>query len=88
MHQLNLFHRVLSSEEVGRLHKVGVCGEVPLDLKDAILLDWSDFLGAKKFGAVHEVRMDCSRWNRLKSFVGLQITDQLIEYLKEFHDEA
>jgi len=87
MHQLNLFHKVLTAEEVGSIYQKGVCGEVPKNLQDGVLLDWSDFLGADRFGAVHTVKMDCSRWNRLRSFIGSQVTDGLIEYLKEFHDE-
>ena len=87
MHQLNLFHRVLSSEEVGRIYQEGVCGEVPSEVKDSVLLGWSDFLGAERFGAVHEVPVDCSRWNRLRDFIGSQITEGFIEYMKKFHDE-
>jgi len=87
MHDLNLFHRVLSAEDVKKMHQVGVCGQVPSELRTGILLSWSDFLGAERFGAVHEVEVDCSRWNTLRSFVGTTITEELIEYLKVFHEE-
>ena len=88
MHELNLFNTVLSAEDVGRIYQGGVCGKIPVDLKDGILLNWADFLAADKFGAVHEVKVDCSRWNRLRSFIGMEITEGLIEHLKMFfHDE-
>jgi hypothetical protein len=83
IYRLQILKRKLSAEEVGDMYEGGVCDYPPPS--EDVVLDWEDFLDAKRFGKVEEISAGCSKWDILGNFMGQEISADLIAYLKRQH---
>jgi hypothetical protein len=84
IYRLQISKKKISAEEVVGMYKAGIC-DYPADSQD-IVMDWEDFLDAKRYGKVDEVSAGCSKWDILKDFEGQEISPALISYLKRHHE--
>jgi hypothetical protein len=62
MHNINVFKKKLSQEDVVGMFYGGRCKEVERSLSYHIILSWSDILRAERHGAVTEVEAGCDKW--------------------------
>ena len=83
IYRLQILKRKLSAKEVEDIYNAGFCA-YPSPSED-VVLDWEDFLDAKRYGQVEEISAGCSKWDVLANFVGQQISPDLISYLKRNH---
>lgn len=80
IYRLKILKRKISAGEVADMYHAGMC-DYPAPSTD-VVLDWADFLEAERSGEVKEVSAGCSRWDVLENFVGQEITDSVIAFLK------
>ena len=80
IYRLEIFKRKLSAGEVLDMYQAGMC-DYPASSED-VVVNWEDFLDAKRSGEVKVVSAGCSRWDILKSFVGQEITSSMIAFLE------
>jgi len=59
LHNLNVFSRKLSQEQVAAMYFDGRCSRVPSLLVSTVVLSWEQILGARRFGAVQQVSAEC-----------------------------
>jgi hypothetical protein len=81
LYNLVVLDKKLSGDEVSKLYKRGRCGGLELELKDNVVLEWTDFLDAKRNGDVKVERGTCSQWELVRGM----IDDQLLEHLMGLH---
>jgi len=62
MHNINVFKKKLSQEDVVGMFYGGRCKEVERFLSHHVILSWSDILKAKRHGAVTDVEAGCDKW--------------------------
>jgi len=62
MHNINVFKKKLSQEDVVGMFYGGRCKEVERSLSYHIILSWSDILKAERHGAVTDVEARCDKW--------------------------
>ena len=84
IYETNILGRDLSGEEIWRIHQAGLCFPLSGYSQD-LVVGWTDILQAQRSGAVTAAAVGCHRWDLLKSFIGQEITEQLIGHLKNYH---
>ena len=86
IYRLEILKKKLSADEVAEMYQAGMC-DYPAPSAD-VLLDWEDFLDAERSGEVKEISAGCpvnkSNWSLLESFVGQEITPNLIAFLNKY----
>ena len=80
LYNIVVLDKKLSSEEVGKLYESGRCGELDLNLNQNVVLEWSDFLNAKRNGDVLVEAGTCSQWELVRG-----ILEDLLEHLLKYH---
>ena len=84
IYETNIFGRDLSGEEIWRIHQAGLCFPLSGFTRD-LVVGWTEILQAQRSGAVTATALGCDRWDLLKSFIGQEVTEQLIAHLKNYH---
>ena len=82
IYRLEILKTKLSADKVAEMYEAGMC-EYPTRSVD-VVLDWEDFLNAERSGEVKEIPAGCSKWDVLESFVGQEITPNMIEFLDKY----
>ena len=82
---LQVFKTKLGIAEVEEMYKAGMCSLFRFSTaSEDVVLDWEDFLNAKRYGNVREISAGCikCKWEILSYFVGQEITPDLISFIK------
>jgi len=79
MHNINVFKKKLSQEDVVGMFYGGRCKEVDRSLSYHIILSWSEILRAKRNGAVTEVEAGCDKWG-----IFIDNVEDAVHLLKRF----
>jgi len=79
MHNINVFKKKLSQEEVVGMFYDGRCKQVERSLRYQVILSWSDILRAERHGAVTDVEAGCDKWG-----IFIEDVEDAVRLLKRF----
>lgn len=80
LYNMNIMNRRLTDSEISDLYEKGKCGSLGKEVRESVVIQWTDFLDAPRGGDVRVLRGVCSKWELVRGLLNEDVLDHLIQY--------